>query len=224
MRHQLSNILLLVVLAAFLWSCDEEVAIEEPGGLSIQWRINPLGCLDSGVQIITAEIHGPSAPAEVVYPCDNGRTLVDNLTPGRYRVRLYGVDASGRATFASAEINTGVSSGTITPVEPIQLTAKAARVEISWFFQNGRLCAQNGVTEVTIGVYDYDAYAIDEQSYECGTARGAIDGLHSGAYLIHVLGKGADGVGLFEGLTPLDLRRGEEATIEVEMQSCEEDC
>jgi hypothetical protein len=31
-------------------------------------------------------------------------------------------------------------------------------------------------------------------------------------------------VGLFEGLTPLDLQRGEEATIEVEMQSCEEDC
>jgi len=224
MRYPFSKILLLIACTLLLWSCDEEVPIEDPGGLSIQWRISPLGCGDSGVQIITAEIQGPSAPSEVVYPCDTGRTLVDDLRPGRYVVRLYGIDQSGRATFASSEIAVGVSPGTITPVEPIQLTAKEARLDISWFFENGRLCAQNGVTDVSIGVYDHDAYAIDERSYACGTARGSVDGLQSGSYLIHVLGKGPDGVGLYQGIKAIELHRGDESVIEIEMDSCEEGC
>lgn len=216
--------LLVIALATTGLSCDEDTETEEPGGLSLQWRVSPLGCKDSGVQIVTAEVQGPSAPSEVIFPCDTGRTVLENLAPGRYVVRLYGVDQSGRATFASTEVNVGVSPGTITPTDPIRLTAKQARLEINWFFENGRLCAQNGVSEVSIGVYDKDAYAIDERTYACGAARGYIEGLNSGSYLIHILGLAADGTGLFQGIKALDLQRGDDAVVEIEMESCEEGC
>ncbi len=216
--------LFLFALAGTLVSCDEDSAPEEPGGLALEWRVSPLGCKDSGVQIVTAEVQGPSAPAQVVFPCDTGRTVIEDLMPGRYNIRLYGVDQSGRATFASTKIDVGVSPGTITPITSLRLTAKEARLEVNWFFENGRLCAQNGVSEVSVGVYDKDAYAIDERTYACGTARGVIDGLQSGSYLIHVLGLAADGTGLVQGIKALDLQRGDDAVVEVELESCEEGC
>jgi hypothetical protein len=225
MRYALiATSLVLFVLSGALVSCDEDTPLEEPGGLSIEWRVAPLGCKDSGVQIVTAEVQGPSSPAQVVYPCDSGRTVIEDLAPGRYNIRLYGVDQTGRATFASAQFDVGVSPGTITPVEAVRLTAKEARLEVNWFFENGRLCAQNGVSEVSVGVYDKDAYAIDERIYSCGTARGVIEGLQSGSYLIHVLGLAADGTGLFQGIKALDLQRGDDAVVEVELESCEEGC
>lgn len=225
MRYQqLFPSLIAVALACAVVSCDEDAVSEDPGGLSLQWRVSPLGCKDSGVQIVTAEVQGPSAPSQVVFPCDTGRTVIEDLMPGRYTVRLYGVDLSGRATFASAQIDVGVSPGTITPIESLRLTAKEARLEINWFFENGRLCAQNGVSEVLIGVYDKDAYAIDERTYACGTARGTIEGLQSGSYLIQILGLAPDGTGLFQGIRALDLQRGDDAVVEIEMESCEEGC
>ena len=42
--------------------------------------------------------------------------------------------------------------------------------------------------------------------------------------IMAVLGKGPDGIGLFQGIKAIELQRGDEAVIDIEMETCEEGC
>ena len=216
----------LLLAICLLAGCGEEAESKDPGALSLSWRVSPLGCADSGVDLVAIEIDGPSTPptAGLVYACDVGRAVLEELDPGHYDIRLLGVDTTGKSTFVSESTSVGVSPKTITPVDQFRLTAKPARLEVSWYFDNGRLCSSNGVREIAIGVYDKDAYAIEEQVVQCESGQGVVEDLQSGSYLIEVLGMAADQTGLFQGLQPIDLKRGDQSAIEISLKECEEGC
>lgn len=220
------GLLCMVALCLSTSGCEEVDVSQEPGAVSLSWRISPMGCRQSGVQHVQIAIEGLEAAVteQVVFDCELGRALLEELLPGRYALTLIGVDDRGREIFTSGDMQIGVSPLVTTALDEIRLTAKAAVMDIGWYFDNGRLCASNSVERIAIGVYDKDAFAIDEATFECDLGVGTIFDLQSGAFIIEAVGLSADGTGIFRGLQEVQLDRGDHRHVEVVLKTCGNGC
>ncbi|MEL6181276.1 MAG: hypothetical protein AAFS10_20125, partial [Myxococcota bacterium] len=109
-----------ILIAPF--GCNDDPEPEEPGVLSVAWRVSPLGCKDSGVETIAIDL---SNNTRLVYGCEDGRAAVENLTPGAYQFDLTGLDIDGKAIFESGTLDAGVDPGQVTHIDDIRLTARA---------------------------------------------------------------------------------------------------
>lgn len=218
--------LLAAVLSLSVSGCDEVDVPQDPGAVSLSWRISPMGCAESGVRHVQVTVEGleASVTEELVFDCELGRAVLEELLPGRYALTLIGVDENGRETFTSGAMQIGVSPLITTALDEIRLTAKAATMDIGWYFDNGRLCASNSVERISVGVYDQDAFAIDEATFECELGVGTIFGLQSGTFIIEAVGLSADGAGIFRGLQEVQLSRGDHRHVEVVLKTCGNDC
>ncbi len=220
----------LLLGAALSWAsmvgCAAPPAEEPPGDLSLSWRISPMGCEGSQVSRVEVSIQTPdkSYSEQIVYDCQTRRALIEDLVPRAYVVQLLGVEANGKTTFASESVRVGVGSGLTATMAEQRLTARPASLEVGWRFDDGRLCAVKGVERIAVGVYDADAFAIDEQVFDCVWGVGVIEGLRSGDYVIEAIGLSASGQGVFRGLGTVSLERGDHRSAEVVLESCEGGC
>lgn len=217
--------LALALTAAVTTGCGDEPA-EQPGILSVTWKISPLGCDGAGVTNIDVELLGAKGPVgeRLLVGCAAGRASVEGLAPGAYTLNLIGLDASSKAIFESGDTAVGIADGGVTTVGPLRLTAKRANLNVYWFFDNGRLCASNGIKTMAMGVYDADGFAISEDEAPCEEGVGAIEGLQSGEFIIEVVGMAADGTSQFRGLQQVEIKRGDDASVEVRLAECQGDC
>ncbi len=211
----------MLILCAAL-GCAKEVPPEPPGGMTVSWRVSPLGCEASGVSEVVVETIGTTEiPREKrSFSCLQGRGVMEGFAPGHYTVQLTGLDEKGNAIFSSVPLQVGVSSQTLTPIPSMRLTARVSSLDVRWFFDNGRLCSSNNVKEVFVGVYDEDAYVMDERVFPCNTGGGMVEDLLSGTFLVEILGLAADGSFAFRGFELVDISRGDHAQLEVELQVC----
>jgi hypothetical protein len=219
------SILALVYLSGAASRCDAPEEGEPPGAAQILWRVSPLGCEAAGVEVIRVRMEGPTVPAPELlnFRCADELGLVDALEMGRYTVTLEGLDQDGDVTFLSPPMGFSVSPQTTTVTPTVRLSARAAQLEVAWYFENGRLCASNEVDQVVLSVFDADAFLVGEQAFPCDHGVGGLEGLQSGTFWVEVLGLSAGGVTLFRVLEQVELKRGQEATLELGLAACTED-
>ncbi|MBH24706.1 MAG: hypothetical protein CMH57_09700 [Myxococcales bacterium] len=210
-----------ILIAAAQIACNDDPEPEEPGVLSLTWRVSPLGCKESGVETVAIEL---SNNTRSTVGCEVGRAVVENLDPGAYQFNLLGLDADGKAIFESGPLDAGIDSGQVTNMDDVRLTARAGTLDVSWHFDNGRLCAANGVQEVLVAVYDTDAFAMGESLAACEDSVTTITGLKSGLFVVEVIATGADGIDLFRGVEELSIDRGDALSIDVTLEPCEQGC
>lgn len=207
--------------------CDAPEEGEPAGAAQILWRVNPLGCEAAGVEVIRVILQGPTQPPPELlnFACRDEQGLVDVLEMGRYTVTLEGLDQDGDVTFLSPPMGFSVSPQTTTVTPTVRLSARAASLEVAWFFENGRLCSSNEVEQVVLSVFDTDAFLVGEQAFPCDHGVGGLEGLQSGTFWVEVLGLSAGGVTLYRALEQVELKRGQEASLELALPVCtEESC
>lgn len=211
---------------ALLTGCGEDEEPDQPGVLSVSWRVSPLGCAESGVRNIEVALRGASAltTERLLVGCDAAGTAIDNLAPGKYLINLLGLNEDGKPIFETGEMAFGINAGEITDLGEQRLTAKQAALTVFWYFDNGRLCTANGIGDMAVAVYDTDGYLIEETSVSCESGGGIVENLKSGKLVIEVVGKGADGRGLYRGLQQVEVTRGDELNVEIAMIECAEGC
>ncbi len=217
----------ILLIAALIGGCSgDEDAPPQPGTMSLSWKISPLGCEASGVENVEVEVYRKTGevPSRYLAACTAGRTTIDGLEPGRYLINVLGLDLDGKAIFETGEHEVPVYAGEIATPEQFRLTAKKAELIFSWAFDNGRLCAANGVSDVVVGVYDMDGFAIDEVAYACADGVGTVDGIPSGAFIIEAVGMAVDGSGLYRSLLEVAVERGDELNVDLQLQACAEGC
>lgn len=217
--------LAFAALALVATGCGEE-ASEDPGVLTLGWRVSPLGCEASGVKNVELHLDGLDDQPGLTqtWSCNAGRAILDGLLPGRYAFTLTGRDDAGRATFASPRTQLAVQPGRVTTYNDARLTARPGQVNVTWRFDNGHLCASNGIDHVFIGVYDADAYVMQETLLPCADGTGTLEGLPSGSFFVEVLGLAPDMTSLFRGIQEIQLERGDEASLDVTLQACAGAC
>jgi hypothetical protein len=206
--------------------CDSQDKDEPPGAVVFDWRVSPRGCQESGVAQIQASLSGPTQPAAdaLVFPCADEEGTITQLAPGSYAVTLEGLTSDGKATFASERVPFNVSPQTVTTLtEEIRLAAKPARIDLSWFFANGRLCAFNGVSEVRVEVFDSDDFSAAQGRFVCEDGVGTIEALQSGSYTVEVLAISSEGEIKFREILEVEVGRGDVLPLEVRLENCE-DC
>jgi len=205
--------------------CSDDEA-EDPGVLTIGWRVSPLGCDESGVEAVDVRLDGLDGQPSITrtLACASGRVILDDLDPGTYAFRLVGRDKAGQATFQSDETRVSVRPGRVTTMNAVRLTARPGALTVTWFFDNGHLCASNGVQYVLVGVYDLDAYAIAETLVDCNQGTGHVEGLQSGSFLVELIGLAPDMTGLYRGIEQIELERGDEIKLDVSLDTCGEGC
>lgn len=214
------------LLALFsLAACGGEEA-EEPGVLSVGWRISPLGCQESGVKTVELKLTGLDDQPGLTqsWSCSAGRAILDSMEPGRYDLALTGIDAAGQTTFQSTTARLSVRPGRVTTYNDARLTARPGEVHVTWFFDNGYLCASNGVEQVFIGVYDADAYVMQETLVRCDAGTGSLGGLPSGRFYVEILALAPDMTSLFRGIEEIELDRGDDLSLDVPLQACAGEC
>lgn len=123
---------------------------------------NHRDCSSLGVKVVRAELDDPMYVEEAL--CDSGEIRFEQVPPGSYHVRLFGIDHSGVAVMDSLQagdvpVNV-VGDGTTVVADPaIMLTAAPARLSLRWNFGFGT-CDSAGVDRFAITAWRSDGSAL----------------------------------------------------------------
>jgi hypothetical protein len=182
----------------------------EPGRLLLTWTVGARGCADAGVTEVEIEM---GAARERIACEEGGATITGD--PGRYDVVATGFDAGGRPRYEGTTTVTVPEGAEATA--HVTLSALPASLEVTWYFENGRLCAANGATDVHLVLFDEDDYVVDETTLPCDDGIASLAELESGEY--GLLAEALDDAGalVFEGSLPVTLEKGDALSVEVEL-------
>jgi hypothetical protein len=197
------------LLIPLLAACSlEKEDIPADGTVTVQWQVGASGCELSGVKDIEIDIDGRVETS----PCAAGAATVP-ASPGRHTVDLYGLDADGVARYAGSDSVT-VYEGEDSPMSTIVLGALPASVDVTWYFENGRLCGGNGVTDVQIVIFDND-FIVESLETACDDGIERVSDILAGDYTISVLAYDSNGAVAFSGNSDATLDKGDQAFVEV---------
>jgi hypothetical protein len=135
----------------------------QAGVLVVPYELgNHKDCSSLGVKVVRAELDDPMFVEEAL--CDSGEVRFEQVPPGSYHVRLFGIDRSGIAVMDSLqERDLGVNvvgNGTTVVADPaIMLTAAPARLMLRWNFGFGT-CDSAGVDRFAVTAWRSDGSAL----------------------------------------------------------------
>jgi hypothetical protein len=181
-----------------------------PGTLALTWSVGAGGCAESGVTDI--EIALGSVTERIT--CEEGGATITG-DPGRYDVVATGFDADGVARYegiTTVDLPEGGESNA-----HVTLSALPASLEVTWYFENGRLCAANAVSDVHLVLFDEDDYVVAETTVPCDDGIADLPALESGDYALVAEGLDATGALAYSGALDLTLEKGDTTTVEVEL-------
>ena len=158
----------VLLFTMIVGACNEAPELQEPGTLSMSWRVSPLGCKAAGVVSVEIELNGEAIET---LSCDAGQLIIEGLEPRAHTINLHGQDSSGAVIFESGEQAVGIAAGDVTTLDDVRLTAKPGILQLNWHFSNGRLCSANNIKEVEIDIYDSDSFPIDSRVERCDDAK-----------------------------------------------------
>jgi hypothetical protein len=183
-----------------------------PGRVSIHWQVGPSGCEAAGVADIQVDIGGVGG----TFACDDGGAEV-SVPAGSYELELLGLDAGGFARYEGNAHNIVVNANQTVDVPTVVLSALPADVAVTWFFDNGKLCASNGVFEVEAILYDSDDFATEPVIANCDDGQLLISEVQPGPYVLSLLGRDDGGIVIYRGESQITLEKGDLATVDVEL-------
>lgn len=180
-----------------------------PGTVDISWQLGPSGCEVAGVTDVQVDIGGVGG----TFACaDESASLT--VPAGSYELTLTGLDGQAFARYEGVAHNVVVSADRVTTVPTVVLSALPASVSLTWYFENGKLCAANQVDTVEAVLYDQD-FAVDTLDAPCDDGALLIEDVQPGDYVLSVLGRDVGGVVNYGGETPVTLGKGDTLDVEV---------
>src|SRR5690554_900960 len=206
-----------MLLSAGALSCGEQVEPFGEGALELSWEVSPMGCAASEVDLVEVELANERRSYLEQYSCTRGSASIEGLAPGSYELTLSSYDAGGAATFESAARAVTIRPERVERVTPVALSARPAELEVSWRFDNGRVCGANGVERIEVAVYDSAFYEMTRRDFVCNRGAGTISDLFAGDYIVRVSGQGAEVA--YSGDVDVSLKRGQSGEVEAVLQS-----
>lgn len=196
--------------------CGEPVEALQDGAVEVRWEVGPLGCAAAEIERVEVRLQRGERSYRQALPCADGEALLEGVEPGKYELVALGFGSSERAVFSSKTRRLSVAAERVTATDRLRLSARTAALKVRWSFENGALCANNGVDEVDISIYDHGFYEARRAQFSCERGAAELDELRAGSYIIAASARGAE-------LTFLDhaevqLERGEEAEIDLKMR------
>lgn len=193
------------------WSTDTTSSEPEPeseGQVTVGWRVGSAGCEVAGVETVEVTLGDTTG----LFPCaDEGATF--EAEAGRHPLVLRGLDASGVARYAGDGGTIRVRRGELTTAPTVVLSGLPAQIEAHWSFDNGLLCAANGVGDVEVDLFDGDDTLVASEVADCEAARVRLAEVEAGAYVLVVLGRDPDGIVVYAGEIPVDAGRGDDLDL-----------
>jgi hypothetical protein len=182
----------------------------EDGTVVVAWQVGAAGCEAAGVETVEVAV-GDEASGS--FACADEQATLE-VPPGRYDLFLDGVDAQGAIRYGG-DGSVTVGSGQSVNADTVVLGALPADLTVTWYFENGRLCSANGVSEVTITVFQ-DDYPVDTVVAPCDEGSAALDPLVAGTYDVSLLANDGAG-GAFSGTETVDLGKGDAVMVEIQL-------
>lgn len=192
------------------------VVVKEPqttggsttGEVDVSWQVGSAGCEASGVTDIEVSVGGVGG----VYDC-LAESAVLTVPAGSFAIAIEGLDAGGIPRY-SGESTVTVIGGQRVNVPTVLLGALPASVTASWYFENGRLCSQNGVDQIDVTIFE-DEFIVDSSVAPCDSGQLTIDNVQTGSYIISLLGRDAGGAAIYLGDSQITLEKGDSEYVEV---------
>ena len=178
------------------------------GSVEILWQVGASGCELSGVDTVVVEVADRAEEA----PCTDGGLVID-VPAGDHTVSLWGLDAGGVARYEGAT-QIDVREGEAVTVPTIVLGALPATIDVTWYFDNGRLCGGNGVGDVEIVLFD-DDFIVESLATTCDDGIERMPNVLAGNYTVTVLARDSTGRVAFSGSTEARLDKGDLAFVEL---------
>jgi hypothetical protein len=188
---------------------DDGTLIPADGTVNVTWQVGPTGCEASGVSSV--EIAWDSGAQ--TFSCED-EAATFTAEPGRYLMSFTGLDAGGQARYGG-EADVSVYSGQVTTVPTVVLSALPATVVATWRFENGALCASNGVESVDLNLFDQDDKLEQSLEVPCNDGIATLIDVDAGSYTLLVLGRDAAGLETFSGQVAIEAEKGDLAEVEV---------
>jgi len=187
----------------------------DTGTLEVSWTVGPDGCEAAGVTDVAVTLGGTLMGSA---SCEVGLTSLPRIQAGQHTMQVLGLDADGVERYASDYEQIMVLEGKTTSVEQQVLTALTARLDVTWYFGNGRLCGTNDVADISIDIWE-DGYLAAEQVAPCDDSESRLTGLPGGDYLVDVAALDDNGEAWFTGTAEVNLEKGDQGDLEVRLDA-----
>lgn len=182
-----------------------------PGTVDFTWQVGASGCELSGVTDVEVAIDGSSA----VYACTDGAGTL-SASDGTHELVAIGYDENGVPRYQGIEPAVRVYAGGSVSTPTIRLEALPARLSINWYFENGRLCGSNDVTDVDVVLFKDDIIEFDFVT-PCDDGTEDVEGIPAGPYTVSVLGRDGSGTAMFGGEQDIELFKGDLGIVDIEL-------
>jgi len=190
----------------------------ETGEVTLSWLVGPRGCEDTGatrVVVNALDKSGePSRSLEWGFSCQARSGRLRDLEPGTYTFVLQAITPTDEVVYVGETGLVQVRPGGVTAVDPVAMQATPARLSVQWRFRDGRLCAQSGVTQVTVLAFDMFG-TIEAQATALCDAGGVVTDIRPGTYDVVLHGINDDQLVTYDAIFEIELQRGERATQQV---------
>jgi len=206
---------LLPVMIPLFAGCAPVADDLDTGTLEVSWTVGPDGCDAAGVADVTVVLGGTLMGSAA---CSATTTSLPRIEAGQHVMQVFGLDADGVERYASDISQVMVLEGKTTVTDQQVLTALTARLDVTWYFANGRLCGTNDVADVDIAVWE-DGYLAAEHTAPCDDSEARVPGLPGGSYLVDLSGLDDDGEVLFGGTAEVVLGKGDQRDVEVRLDA-----
>jgi hypothetical protein len=213
---QTLSIVLFALVGANMVGCGDETASLPAGSMQLSWLVGTGGCEASAVETVAVYLHREVAAGTDLrtFACSDGEALIDGLEPGIYTISIRGRDAAGVDRFGDEQDSLEVRSSGTTTVPTFRLSALPARVVVSWYFENGRLCSFNEVSTIDIVLFE-DEYEIYADTFGCDAGEAELLDIQADTYIVDVVARDESGMALFSGQEEVTVDRGDQSIVEI---------
>ncbi len=181
------------------------------GTLEISWTFGPNSCAEGGVERITIELDDAIIREA---SCDEGEVTIEDLEPGNRQLALTGLDLDGVERFAAVPKTVAIVADGVATADDVLLSALPARVDVTWYFTNGRLCSTNAVDRVEMSVWR-DGFLEGSTDAACDEGTAAIAGLSSGTFVVELRALDDKDDLVTTAETEVELDKGDRAEVEI---------
>ena len=210
--------LVIVLGMAVSTACGDDGENLPAGNLRVNWLVGTSGCDQLGVETVAVLIEGGELSGTNVrtFQCGETSATITALPAGIYNLTLRGRDGAGVDRFEGTYRNAEVRSGGTTTVPTIRLTALPATIDVTWYFDNGRMCAHNDIDVIGITLFE-DEYEVLTAQADCALGVITIDEVPANTYIVDVVARDFEGIIQFNGQEEVEVDRGDLADLEVRL-------
>lgn len=208
-HHVLRLACALAVLAPAACATDGEPA--PVGALDVTWIFGPSSCEEADLSRVEIELDGALVREAA---CEEGGVIVEDLEPGTRQLQLRGLDLGGVERFAATPRTVSIVADEVTAQNDVLLSALPARVDVTWYFTNGRLCSTNAVDEVELSVWR-DGFLEGATEAACDDGSASIAGLSSGTFVVELRAIDGRGDAITTAESEVVLGKGDRRELDV---------